>query len=213
MRPRAVVAIVLVLPSLVAPAAAQPAGEPEPDEPLSTPAEPQPERAPPPAPQPEPEPAIEGPSEPEPERMSEGRMLVSLYNSGFKWGIAPGVIFSGGKTGFFLGLRFGYGFDTGPVILVPGMRLAGYFTDPNVYVGMPTFKVVLPIDRFAPFVEGGAGVGHVTDPQKSGLALMGGGGFMLHFTKIAFGAEGSYQTIAGTEFRGLSAGPLLAFGF
>jgi hypothetical protein len=217
-----VVAAIFVLSSLVAPAAAQPAGEPEPDQPPTAPAEPEPESAPPPAsppsalppiaPPPEPEPAIEGPNVPEPERMSEGRMLVSLYYYGFQWGIAPGVIFSGGKTGFFLGLRFGYGFDTGPVILVPGLRLAGYFTDPNVYVGMPTFKVVLPIDRFAPFVEGGAGVGHVTDPQKIGVALMGGGGFMLHFTKIAFGAEASYQTIAGTEFRGFSVGPLLALG-
>lgn len=216
MRPLSVVAAVLVLSSLVAPAAAQPAGEPEPEEPPPTPAEPQPESTPPPSPPPiapPPEPELTLEEEPEPERMSEGRMLVSLYYSGFQWGIAPGVIFSGGKTGFFLGLRFGYGFDTGPVILVPGIRLAGYFTDPNVYVGMPTFKIVLPIDRFAPFVEGGAGVGHVTDPQKSGAALMGGGGFMLHFTKIAFGAEASYQTITGTEFRGLSVGPLLAFGF
>jgi hypothetical protein len=145
--------------------------------------------------------------------MSEGRLLVSLYNSGFQWGISPGIVFANGKTGFFLGLRFGYGFDTGPVILVPGVRLAGYFTDPNVYVGMPTFKVVLPIDRFAPFIEGGAGVGHVADPSKSGLAVMGGGGFMIHFTSFAIGAEASYQIITGTSFKGFSVGPILAIGF
>jgi hypothetical protein len=150
--------------------------------------------------------------------MSEGRMLVSAYNSGFQWGIAPGVIFSRGKTGFALGLRFGYGFDTGPVILVPGVRVAGYFIDPNVYLGMPTFKIVLPIDRFAPFVEGGAGVGHVARESsaggaQTGIALMGGGGFMIYFTRFAFGVEASYQTITGTDFNGFGVGPILALCF
>lgn len=152
-----------------------------------------------------------------PPAMSEGRALVSLYNSGFQWGIAPGVVFSRGKAGFAVGLRFGYGFDTGPVILVPGVRLAGYFIDPNVYVGMPTFKLVIPIDRFAPFVEGGAGAGHVAADgatgAKTGLALMGGGGFMIHFTRVAFGAEASYQVITGTGFKGFGVGPILAIGF
>jgi len=152
-----------------------------------------------------------------PPAMSEGRALVSAYNSGFQWGIAPGVVFSRGKAGFAVGLRFGYGFDTGPVILVPGVRLAGYFLDPNVYVGMPTFKLVLPIDRFAPFVEGGAGAGHVAADgatgAKTGLALMGGGGFMIHFSRIAFGAEASYQVITGTGFKGFGVGPILAIGF
>jgi hypothetical protein len=154
--------------------------------------------------------------EPTPE-MSEGRMLVSLYNSGFQWGISPGVVFSRGKAGFALGLRFGYGFDTGPVILVPGVRLAAYFVEPNVYLGMPTFKVVLPIDRFAPFVEAGAGGGYVSEDgavaSKAGMALMGGGGFMIHFTRIAFGAEASYQVITGTKFKGFGVGPILAIGF
>jgi hypothetical protein len=150
--------------------------------------------------------------------MSEGRLLVSLYNSGFQWGIAPGVVFRDGDAGFFLGIRLGYGFDLGPVIAVPGVRLAGYFLDPNAYVGMPTFKLVVPIDRFAPFIEGGAGVGHLTSdgartPAKTGVALMGGGGFMIHFTRIAFGAEASYQVITGTDFKGFGVGPILAIGF
>jgi hypothetical protein len=145
--------------------------------------------------------------------MSEGRLLTSLYNSGFRWGISPGVVFSNGKAGFYLGLSFGYGFDTGPVILVPGARIAGYFSDPNVYVGMPTFRVLFPIDRFAPFIEGGTGVGYVTDPSKTGLALMGGGGFMIYFRHIAFGAEASYQVITGTGFSGFGVGPILAIGF
>ena len=79
-------------------------------------------------------------------------------------------------------------------------------------VGMPIVKVAFPIDRFEPFVEGGAGVGHVTDPSKSGVALMGGGGFMIHFRPIAFGAAVSYQAITGTGFNGIGIGPILAIG-
>jgi len=174
--------------------------------------EPAPSAPPPPAPPTASEPAPL-PSEPEPP-MSEGRLLVSIYNSGFQWGIAPGVVFRDGDAGFFLGLRLGYGFDLGPVIAVPGARLAGYFLDPNVFVGMPTFKLVFPIDRFAPFVEGGAGAGHVAgDVSKTGAALMGGGGFMIHFTRIAFGAEASYQVVTGTGFKGFGIGPILAIGF
>lgn len=151
-----------------------------------------------------------------PPAMSEGRLLVSLYNTGFQWGIAPGVVFSGGKASFALGLRFGYGFDLDTVIVVPGVRLSGYFMDPNVYLGMPTFKLVLPIDRFAPFIEGGAGVGHVEGGSvaaTSGAALMAGTGFMIHFSRVAFGVEASYQTITGTPFEGFGVGPILALGF
>lgn len=151
------------------------------------------------------------------EEMSEGRALVSAYNSGFQWGIAPGVVFTDGRAGFALGVRVGYGFDLGPLILVPGVRLSGYFTDPNVYVGMPTLKLVFPIDRFAPFLEGGTGVGHVSADgpvsAETGVALLGGGGFMIHFPRFAFGAEASYQIITGTDFQGFGVGPIIAIGF
>lgn len=191
-----------------APSEPLPPTEPLPAEPAPVPVAPSdPEPAPIPAPRAAP-PEIP----PGPEPMSEGRLLVSAYNSGFQWGIAPGVIFSRGKAGFAIGLRFGYGFDTGPVIVVPGVRLSAYFIDPNVYIGMPTVKLVFPIDRFAPFVEGGFGLGHVAD-SKTGTALFGGGGFMIHFRPIAFGAEASYQTITGTRFRGFGIGPILAIGF
>lgn len=144
--------------------------------------------------------------------MSEGRMLVHVREEGFQWGLSPGVVFVNGEAGFALGARFGYGFDLGSVILVPGIRLSAYFTDPSVYIGMPDFKVAFPIDRFEPFVEGGVGVGHVTDPSKTGAALFGGGGFMIHFRPIAFGAAVSYQTITGTKFHGIGIGPILAIG-
>jgi opacity protein-like surface antigen len=182
--------------------------EPTPAPPRLNPVPAEPAVAPPPPPPPTP---------PAEEPMSEGRMLVSLYNSGFQWGISPGVIFSGDKVGFALGLHFGYGFDTGPVILVPGVRLAGYFVDPSVYLGMPTAKIIMPIDRFAPFVQGGVGAGYVTAARdigsESGVAYMAGGGFMIHFTRFAFGAEATYQAIGGTRFKGASIGPILAIGF
>jgi len=162
------------------------------------------------------------PPEDLPKPMSEGRAIVSAWNTGFQWGIAPGIIFSDSKTGFFLGLRLGYGFDTDSVIIVPGVRLAGYFTDPSRYVGMPVLKLVYPIDRFAPFIEGGAGIGYqseftsgpLTVPGTTGAALLAGGGFMIHFTaRFALGAEANYQVITGTGFSGFGVGPIIALAF
>lgn len=185
-------------------------------QPLPPPNAPAPAPVDPNAPAPSvPEPTVEPPTvEPGPAPMSEGRRLVSLYNSGVQWSIAPGVVFVDGRTGFFLGLRFGYGIDTGSVIVVPGVQLAGYIIDPNVYVGMPMTKLVLPIDRFAPFVQGGAGVGQISSsPSQTGVAVMAGGGFMLHFSpRFALGAEATYQVITGTGFKGLGVGPILAIG-
>jgi hypothetical protein len=156
------------------------------------------------------------PREPEPEpvpEISEGRMLVHLRESGFQWGLSPGVVIVNGEAGFALGLHFGYGIDTGPIIIVPGLRLSAYFTDPSVYLGMPDVKIAFPIDRFEPFIIGGVGVGHVSDPSKTGAALFGGGGFLIHFRPIAFGAEVSYTVITGTGFKGIGVGPILAIGF
>lgn len=188
--------------------------------PPALPAPPPPVNAPPPPPpvsEPTPKEVAAAPAEesaPEAEEpMSEGRLLVSAYHAGFQWGIAPGVIFSDGEAGFALGLNFGYGIDTRHVIIVPGVRLAGYFLDPKVFTGIPALKLVFPLDRFAPFVEGGAGVGYITDPSKTGAALLGGVGFMIHFRPVAFGAEASYQTITGTKFHGFGVGPILALGF
>ncbi len=146
--------------------------------------------------------------------MSRGRRIVSAYNSGFQWSLSPGVAFSEGKAAFLLGLRLGYGVDTGTAILVPGVRFAGYFTDPVVLVGMPVFRLIFPIDRFAPFIEGGVGVGSVTKGGGTGAAILGGGGFMIHFTPaFALGVEAGYQVITGTAFKGVSVGPILALAF
>jgi hypothetical protein len=218
-----VLAFVLVLGQARVAAAqpAEPSAEPPPlppstdplAEPPSTPREPPPDLAPPP----------NEPGAAEPEEMSEGRRIVVAYNTGFQWGLSPGVVFTGGKASFFLGLRFGYGIDTGHVILVPGVRLSGYFTDPNVYLGMPVMKLVYPIGHFAPFIEAGAGVGYVAGydldsrtsvAAQTGVALLAGGGFMVHFSwKFGLGVEANYQTVTATEFHGFGIGPILAIAF
>lgn len=150
--------------------------------------------------------------------MSEGRQLVVAYNDGFHWGLSPGVVVVHGDVGFALGVAFGYGIDTGTVIVVPGLQLSAYFTDPTVLVGLPNVRLVLPIDRFAPFIEGGAGVGNVgkhdTVPSTTGAALLAGGGFMVHVSsRFAIGAEVNYQTITNTDFSAIGVGPILAIGF
>jgi len=219
----------LLLPGLAL--AAQPSDPPPADplppasDPLAQPPSPSPESAPllDPAPSPVPaapvtEAAPRLREEDAEAPMSEGRRIVVAWNTGFQWGISPGVIFVDGEASFALGLRFGYGIDTGTVILVPGVRLAGYFSQPGVYLGMPIMKLVLPLDRFAPFVEAGAGVGYVSSSNdteaKTGLALLGGGGFMIHFSmKFGLGVEANYQVITGTPFKGFGIGPIIALAF
>jgi hypothetical protein len=147
-------------------------------------------------------------------KIDRQRAAVAPYYSGFHVGIDPGVVFGNGKTAFALALRLEYGIDTGTLIIAPGVALGAYFLDPNVYVGMPTAKLVLPIGWFVPFIEGGAGVGEVTDPSQTGLALLGAGGFMIHASpNVALGIEAGYETILGTDFGVFSLGPVLAFSF
>ena len=202
------------------PPATSPAGEPPAPVPPPGPStDPAPPPLPPPA-APTPPSVLPAASEPaseerSPEPMSEGRAIVAAWNTGFQWGLSPGVVFSQGNAGFALGLRLGYGFDTNFVIIVPGARGSIFFTDPNVYLGMPVLKLVYPINRFAPFVEGGGGVGHLAGTGGgTGAALFVGGGFMIHFTRsFALGAEVNYQVITGTSFRGVGVGPIIAFAF
>lgn len=181
-----------------------------------TPAPPPTQPPQPPAPQPPPPAPPQQEEEPKP-KMSEGRALVSAYHAGFQLGLAPGILIGRNRTSFLFAARVGYGFDLGAVILSPGLRVGMYFLDPNVYLGVPLMKVLFPIDRFVPFVEGGVGIGHLTKsaliPEHTGAVYLAGGGFMLHFTKVVLGAEAIYQTMPGTEFAGLSIGPILAIGF
>lgn len=142
------------------------------------------------------------------------RDIVVAYNTGFHWGISPGIFIptGGGNLGFSLAGSAGYGVETGPVIVVPGGQIAGFFpSGTTIFTAMATGRVVYPLGGFAPFVEVGGGPGVVTTPSTTGLALMGGGGFMYHFsTSFALGAQANYQTISGTGFQVLSIGPILA---
>jgi hypothetical protein len=151
---------------------------------------------------------------PPPPKIDLQREAIASHYAGFHLAIDPGVVFGNGKAGFALALRLEYGIDTGSLIIAPGVALGAYFLDPNVYVGMPTVKLTLPIGWFVPFIEGGAGVGVVTQPSDTGLALTGGGGFMIHASpNIAIGVDAGYETILGTDFGVITVGPVLALSF
>jgi hypothetical protein len=155
-----------------------------------------------------------GPQKAPPPKVDLQRAAIASYYAGFHFGIDPGVVFGNGKAGFALALRLEYGIDTGSLIISPGVALAAYFLDPNVYIGMPTAKLVLPIGWFVPFIGGGAGVGEVTQPSSTGLALLGTGGFMIHASpNVALGVEAGYETILGTDFAAVMIGPVLAISF
>jgi hypothetical protein len=109
-------------------------------------------------------------------------------------------------------LRYGIGAD--PVIIAPGGRLTGYFI-PRRFVGiaMPTARVTFPLGPLAPFVLGGVGGGWISNPSEGGVALLGGGGLMIHFGRVlAIGAEATYQTVTSTELHGWAIGPSIAIG-
>lgn len=225
--------LVALATSLTAPAAfAQPTapaddGPPSPETPPalppSDPTIPPPPSTPEPAPLPQPEvqPPTATPIEAQVAlREPSGRDLVDAYNVGFQWGISPGLAIVNGKAGFAIGGRIGYGFDLGPVILVPGVRFMAYFVDATILVPTAVAKLVIPIGAFAPFIEGGGGIASVSKPSGVGLDVIGGGGFMYHFSdRFALGAQASYETVvaklSGTkpDFSGISFGPILAIGF
>src|SRR5262249_25180466 len=116
--------------------------------------------------------------------------------------------------GFAFAVRVEYGFDTGSVIVAPGVAGAAYFLDPNVYMGLPTVKLALPIGWFGPFVQGGGGGGGGAPPGDPGLALLGAGGFMIHVTSaVALGVEAGYEAILGTDFGVIILSPVLAIAF
>lgn len=158
-------------------------------------------------------PVVEEDEEPKKPRPSEGRRLAVIANTKLQILLTPGIVFANDKkAGVFLGARAGWGVDLGSVIVVPGVRLAGYFTDPAAYVGMPIGKLILPMGRFAPFIEAGAGIGHVTSPRQTAASLFAGGGVMVHFSEaLGLGAGASYEVITSTAFDALGIGPVFAF--
>src|SRR6185295_4978145 len=133
-------------------------------------------------------------------------------NRGFKLGVGPTLLLprrTGGPYGAGLTLDGRYGIEAGPTVLAPGGRLAGYYvSDRFAAVAMPTFRVTVPIGPLAPFLIGGVGAGWLTNVSESGVALLGGGGLMIHVGRfVAFGAEATYQAITGTELKVVTIGP------
>lgn len=137
-------------------------------------------------------------------------------NTGLQTGIGPVLLVpSDGPMGGGLDLDIRYGIGAGPVVIGPGARFAGYVLSRHLIgMGMPTLRLTLPLGPFAPFAVGGAGFGYLSNDDETGVALMGGGGLMIHLGPfLAIGAEATYQTITKTDFKTLTIGPSLQIGF
>lgn len=138
-------------------------------------------------------------------------------NKGFKLGLGPIVLVptDGGPLGGGLILDARYGIGVGPLILGPGGRLSGYFISGRfIGTAMPTLRLTVPIGPLAPFILGGVGGGWLSNPSEGGVALLGGGGLMIHVGRVlAVGVEATYQAVTGTEFKTLAIGPALSIGF
>lgn len=146
----------------------------------------------------------------------EGDSAAMASNRGLHFGFAPAILLptDNGPAGGGLILDGRYGIKAGPTVLAPGGRLGGYLISSRfIGTAMPTFRVTLPVGPLAPFVLGGLGYGGLTNPGESGLAVLGGGGLMIHFGRIlAIGAEVTYQRITGTEYQTLGIGPAIQIG-
>jgi hypothetical protein len=138
-------------------------------------------------------------------------------NRGLHIGLGPTVILpmrAGGPYGGGVNVEGRYGIQAGPTVIGPGGMVAGYFISSRfIGMAMPTLRVTVPAGPFAPYLVGGVGGGWIANPSEGGVALLGGGGLMIHFGRtFAIGAEATYQTITGTEFGGVAIGPAIAFG-
>jgi hypothetical protein len=138
-------------------------------------------------------------------------------NRGLRIGLGPILLLpsrEGGPYGGGLMLDGRYGIKAGPTVLAPGGRLSGYVQSSRFLgTAMPTFRITLPVGPLAPYILGGVGGGWISNPSEGGVALLGGGGLMIHFGRtIALGVEATYQTITGTEFQSVAIGPSIAFG-
>lgn len=150
-----------------------------------------------------------------PEGETESAAMAA--NRGLHIGLGPALLFPSrpdGPYGGGLDIEGRYGIKVGSTVLAPGGLAGGYFISGRVVaLAMPTLRLTVPIGPFAPYGLGGAGVGGLTNPNDGGLALMGGGGLMVHFGRVvAVGLEVTYRTIVNTEYGGVVAGPMIAFG-
>ena len=137
-------------------------------------------------------------------------------NVGFQLGTGIMVLLpsDGGSAGIGAQVEGRYGMALGPTVVAPGGELSLYWLSSRLIATlMPTLRVTVPLGPLAPYVRGGLGAGALSDPGEGGLAYLGGGGLMIHFTeRVSLGVEVSYQAITGTDFRGLSISPMLTLG-
>jgi hypothetical protein len=150
-------------------------------------------------------------------RDGEGDSAAMAANRGLRFGLGPVLLLpsrDGGPYGGGLDFHLNYGIKAGPTVIAPGGLLGGYLQSSRfVGIAMPTVRLTLPVGPLAPFVIGGIGGGWIGNPAESGVALLGGGGLMVHFGRIlGVGVEASYQTITGTEFSSVVLGPSIRFG-
>ena len=143
------------------------------------------------------------------------RDVVVAYNTGLRVSIMPGIILSDGDVGFSIAGDLRYGFEVGPFVMAPGLRLSGFFPPGFVVLtAIANLRLTLPLGPVGPYILGGVGPGYVTEPSQAGLAYQAGGGLMIHIGRsFALGAEAVYFGITGTEFRTLFIGPALLLGF
>ena len=146
----------------------------------------------------------------------EGDSTAMSANRGLRFGFGPALLLptDGGPMGGGLVLDGRYGIKAGPTVLAPGGRLAGYLLSARfIGTAMPTFRITLPVGPLAPYVLGGIGGGWLSNKSEGGLAMLGGGGLMIHFGRIfALGAEATYETISGTEYKAWGIGPSIHIG-
>jgi hypothetical protein len=147
----------------------------------------------------------------------ESESTAMQANKGLRFGFGPALLIPTERDRPFGGglvLDGRYGFRVGPTVMAPGGRLAGYLLSERfIGTAMPTFRITLPIGPLAPYGLGGIGGGWLSNPGDSGLAWIAGGGLMIHFGRVlAIGAEATYETITGTEFKALSIGPAIHIG-
>ena len=142
---------------------------------------------------------------------------AAMAQRGTRFDVGPALVLplrDSGPYGVGLVVDGRYGIQAGPTVLAPGGRFAGYFiSDRGVLTAMPTLRITVPVGPVAPYLVGGIGWGAMTSEYQSGLALLGGGGVMVHLGRIvAFGVEGTYQWINGTEFNTFTVMPVVSFG-
>jgi hypothetical protein len=147
----------------------------------------------------------------------ESESVAMEQNRGLKIGLGPTLVLplrTDGPYGGGVTIDGRYGIQIGPTVVAPGGRVAGYvISERGVVIAMPTARLTLPVGPLAPYIVGGVGIGGLTNDSESGLALLGGGGLMIHVGRVvAFGAEATYQAITGTELKTVTVTPAISFG-